>query len=75
MKVTVPLQVTLKVKNPDGYPDEFDAIEDGKPKTKRERQVLVAYARAVKAAQEQIVELIEEEGLKVKQSDGQVQVK
>ena len=61
MKVTVTLDVTIKVKNPDGYPDEFDKIEPGGTRNKREKQVLVAHARAVRAAEKEVIDMIKEE--------------
>jgi len=60
MKVTVSLKVTLDVDDPDGYPEEYNAIKDG-PRSKRDRQVLTSHARAVREARKEAIEFIEEE--------------
>lgn len=59
------LKVTYEtVESPDGYPKEFKAIK-GKPRTKRERHVYAAHARAVKEAQDDLIEMIEDCGCSV----------
>jgi len=55
------VEITYKVKSPDGYPDEFNEIKPGQAKTKRERQVVVSYARAIKTAEDEVLELLRDE--------------
>ena len=55
------LKVTIKVDDPDGYPKEFKAIEPGGSRTKREKQVLIAHARALRAAEDEVIEMIKDE--------------
>ena len=70
MKVTMTLKVTIKVDNPDGYPKDFKELKSGELRNKRAKRVLVAHARGVKAAQDEIIELIEAQGLWVEKVDG-----
>ena len=61
MKVELLVRVVAEVDDSDGYPGEFNEMSEN-PRDKRARQVLVAFHRAVRGAQDGVVGLLNSHG-------------
>ena len=77
MKVIMTVKITVEVDDPDGYPDEYNAVQEyahieGDKKSKRERHVLASHAVAVRGARGSVYALLEELDLDIEMVDGKV---